>query len=255
MYRGQVEYLVRLAGEQFRQIRELLARLRALGEDTSRFERGAGEDAEAEKYRAWTVMVASGDAKPWERDERLPIPGGPPPPPSAGDLQPDDAKSADPSHATTTESLYLRLPVDVPNDSANGTLSLPDVRTGIAHRRYMGVAHGGGSSRSSNPGFRLNMLGWELDLASFTGGTDDEFEPLPSFERPLYDRSFRSFIATAHGLQPKLQRPVVPARDQAFHYATIFLHGHNAFMPILHGPTLINLVRFLTPPVYAVFGS
>ena len=235
-YRGQVEYLERRVAEQHRDIRDLLAQLRAFGGDTSCYERP--DDAETEKYRAWTEFVASGDAKPWERDDTRPLAG----PPSGGaQLEEPKSGSADPSQVGSAPLLHLRLPVDVANDSDNGTLSLPDVRTGVAQRRYMGVDHGVGPARS-NPGFRLNMLGWELDLASFTGGTDSEFGALPDFDQPLYDRSYKSFIATTHGLQPKIPRPACPPREQAFHYATIFLHGHNAFMPILHGPTLINLV-------------
>ena len=235
-YRGQFEYLEQRVAKQNRDIRELLTRLRAFGDDASGFQDEG--DTEAEKYQTWTELVATGDVKPWERDERQSVSQQP------GKPQ-EEAKADTEKHGEgpPEKSQDLQLPVDVPNDSANGTLSLPDVRTGIAQRRYMGVAHGVDPSRS-NPGYRLNMLGWEVDLTAFVpaGNTEGEFGPLPDFDQPLYDRSYRSFIATTYGLQPKIQRPTLPSREQAFHYATIFLHGHNAFMPILRGPWVINLV-------------
>ena len=235
-YRGQFEYLEQRVAKQNRDIRELLARLRAFGDDAP----GLGDDgnAEADKHQAWTELVATGDVKPWERDERQGVPQ-----PAGNPQEEAKGKVENQSEAAPERSQDLRLPVDVPNDSVNGTLSLPDVRTGIAQRRYMGVAHGVDPSRS-NPGYRLNMLGWEVDLTAFvpSGNTEGEFGPLPDFDHPLYDRSYRSFVATTYGLQPRIQRPALPSREQAFHYATIFLHGHNAFMPILRGPWVINLV-------------
>ena len=236
-YRGEIEYLQRRVAQQNKNIRELAARLRALGEDTAGLE--DTKDVGTRKYEAWLSELAPGDAqKLWDRAARQR---------RASDQTRDSREATikaedDRNMAAPTRQDSLYLPVDDERDSANGTLSLPDVRTGIAQRSYMGVTHGANLS-GPNPGFRLNLLGWHIDLASFIGDTDSlQFGPLPTFENPVYNRSYRSFIATAYGHQPKVARPDLPPKEAAFYYANMILHGHNAYMPILHGPSFIDTV-------------
>jgi hypothetical protein len=87
------------------------------------------------------------------------------------------------------------------------------------------------------------MLGWELDIASLTGEQDHDFDDLPNVKNPLYDRSYRSFISTIHGLQGKISGVELPKRQMAFHYAVEYLHTVGGFIPILHKPSFLDLVK------------
>ena len=233
-YRGEFEYLERKVAEQNGEIKELLNKLRDLGQDVLPY---LERDEETEKYEAWTTAKASNDVKPWDRDDKQH--GAVPSRPMVFQPKQND-ENVGARNGADDVSEPDQLPIEASNRSVGDAPSLPDVRIGLAPRNYVGISNN--LSTKTDPGIRLNMLGWEIDIASFTGDTEDESEELPTFTQPLYDRSYRSFIATAYGLQPKIPRPQIPSRQEAFTYATQYLYITGAFVPILHKPTLMKLV-------------
>ena len=218
-YRGEFDYLERRVQKQHSDIRELLNKLRALGQDVSGY---ITTDEETERYEAWKNMKGSDISKPWEWEERH--------------LGPDKSqlKSNKDTNSTATNIKIKTEPMSYVDDakcSSNSTF-LP--------RNFVGVSD---YSTQRTLGSRLNVLGWELDLSIFTGEEDNSTE-LPNSQKLLYDRSFKSFIATTHGLQtsPPIADVKMPTRQEAFNLALLVLHTSGAFTPIVHKPTFINLV-------------
>ena len=222
-YRGQFDYLERKVQKQNKNIKDLLARLRALGQDVSDYE---ASDKETERYKAWANVRAVDETKPWEREERqvneLPL---------KDEADGDEEKEMAPH----TEHGDAR---EAPQSDSRPTTS--SRLAAFPARNFVGVSTHNVLSQT-RPGTRLNILGWELDIANFTE-EEDEFEQLPDPEHPIYDRSYPSFIATAHGLQPRLHDVQLPSRQQAFKYAMEQLHTAGAFSPVLHEPSLMELV-------------
>lgn len=227
-YRGQFEYLERRIEKQNREIKELLEKLRAIGHDVSSY---GGSDKETERYEAWAKVQVVDDAKPWEREMRQPNRVRD----DTGQVFQDGVNRSESGHSVAANQ----------RDSAPGTSHLPGRPSSNpangSMRNFVGVATNCVLSQTK-PGMRLNILGWELDIANFTEEKDEEFEKLPDPDNPVYDRSYRSFVATAHGLQPKLQNVKLPSRQQAFNYALQQLHTLGAFVPVLHKPSLTELV-------------
>jgi hypothetical protein len=229
-YRGEFEYLERQVEKQHNDIKELVAKLKTLGEDVSAYEE---ENADDKRYRAWMQVKASGDTRPWDREEKQqnvsrhlgsqPIPNGNVPP----------VALAGPS------SVDLPLPLDAP--SKPDALKLPDLRSGLAHadpRKYVGVA----LQDTQTEGPKLNLLGWQINLAQFTPGDVDDATELPTKDRPLHDRSFRSFVATAFGSQAKMPKVDLPPREETISHAQMYITVLEPFAPLFHSPSFMQLV-------------
>ena len=225
-YRGQFDYLEKRVDKQKNEIKDLLARLRAVGQDMTGFDTS---DRDTERYEAWASVKAVDETKPWEREERHP----------KEEPQEDglDHKAKPDDSASTSGGGRARKDSDLSSRPPSSKQAV------FPARNFVGVSTHSKFSKTQ-PGSRLNILGWELDIANFTE-EDDEFEELPDPEHPIYDRSYRSFIATAHGLQPRLRNVKLPSRQQAFNYALQQLHTVGAFVPILHKPSLTELVRMI----------
>ena len=237
-YRGEFEYLERRVAKQNKDIQDLLSRLRESGQDVS-FYHGDNpeEDEENKRYNAWARLKASGDTKPWDRDERLVNGsrhlGSQLPQNVGGSNASSDGYSfstAEHRKLSTDSSIVLTVPSPVPG------------------RKYAGLSNNDGHTKTE-PSTKLNLLGWELDMATFDEDTDDDFNALPCHENPLYDRSYRSFVATTHGQQPRIANVPKPARQEAFKYAEMYISTQAAFTPILHKPTLEQLVSFALLPI------
>ena len=220
----------RTAAKQRAQIAELLARLRALGEDGRPYQ---DEDPGTKKYFDWVEEKAKGNTRPWDRDERRPSN-------SAYHIGSQQAQSGNAAYcntdvAPTTES---SLPL---HTSSHNALSLPDLRTGLAGENYLGVS-ANNPSLSSTRGSKLNLLGWEINLSGFTSADSDDLNQSYNLEAPSYDRSYRSFIATAFGVSSKIDAVQLPPKEEGYRQASGYLHVLNAFLPILHQPSFMNLV-------------
>ena len=115
-------------------------------------------------------------------------------------------------------------------------LPLPDLRSGLADK-YLGMSTT--PLNNSTHGAKLNLLGWELNIGSFTSDASDETNNGPC--QP-YNRSYKSFVASAFG-GFRVKAPDLPPRKEAIELAHVFLSMLGAFAPILHKPTFMNLVK------------
>ena len=231
-YRGEFEYLERRVAKQHDDMQELLAKLRSLGEDVSAYQ-DDGDEA-TKRYNAWLAVKASGDTRPWDRDERqgssLRI---------AGHQNHKSSPNAQAGGLAIGE-LEAYMPLDA---SINDALSLPDVRTGVTRHNFVGVFTSK-EPQSSGTKSKLNMLGWEIDLSSFEACESMEGDQVLDSGQPLYDRSYRSSIATMHGVNPRLPKVDLPPKEEAFELAAGFFLVIGSFVPILHKPTYMNMVRY-----------
>ena len=234
-YRGQLDYLETRVRKQNQDIKELLTKLRAIGQDVSEYE-STGTDTE--RYHAWTNVKAKDEAKPWEREEWRPSEN------RDGFRQPSQDRGG-----SSIKSEVTGTPLQNSIRGASVQTSRPTSKrtTTYPTRNFLGVSTNNVLSKTK-PGTRLNILGWELDIANFIEEKDDEFGDLPTFDSPVYDRSYRSFVATAHGIQPRLQNIKPPSRQQAFNLALQQLHTIGAFIPVLHKPSLEELVSQMIQP-------
>ena len=199
--RGELERLKRNTKKQLEFIKDLEARLRALGDDVRPYE---------EAYPTTAHLIGSPS-----RDSD------------------DDEVEADGRHDGFPNGLHLALH----NAQAGGSYGpqLPDVRTGQVDK-YLGVSTA--SSNSSAHKSKLKMLGYELPIS--TSGIFDECE---RGEPQQYNRSYTSFIAsTFDGASASLQVEL-PVKEHGLLYAEGYLRMLNAFLPILHKPTFLTLVR------------
>ena len=239
-YRGEFEYLERMVVKQRNQIEELLAKLRSLGGDVKPY---LDEDQDTKKYLAWSQVKASGDTRPWDRDDKQPSSlttrqGHLPP--WTLPLGPQHSGSSDGNfsspHATLAADDILPLQAE-----SHDALGLPDLRTGLTGENYLGFS-ADNPSRVSHPGSKLNMLGWEIDIEGFTSGNPDIASESRRGTGRSYNRTYQSFISTAFGIGPKIEDVKLPSRDEAFRYATGYTLVLNGFLPILHKPSFMNLV-------------
>ena len=194
---------------------------------------GEEESEEDRRYLAWTRLKATGDTKPWDRDERITNGSRN----SGSQLYQNGGSNnvgGDSFARSATDTKYNHGPVE--DDSI--TVPVPSTTSG---RKYAGLSNNDGDTKIKLS-TRLNLLGWELDIAAYIDDADDDFDALPSPTSPLYDRSYRSFIATAFGQQPKIQNVSRPTRQEAFDYANVYLGTQGPFVPIFHKPTLFELV-------------
>ncbi|MCJ1395621.1 hypothetical protein MMC18_008507 [Xylographa bjoerkii] len=235
-YRGEFEYLERMVVKQRTQIEELLATLRSLGGDVKPYQY---EDPDTKKYQAWSQVKASGDTRPWDRDEKQPnssYPSGP---------QQAQISNGNVGNIYPIEAADAILPLHAESHEA---LGLPDLRTGLTGENYLGVS-ADNPSRISNPGSKLNMLGWEIDIAGFTIENLDSDNESSGERGRSYNRTYQSFIATAFGIGPKIENVKLPPREEALGYATGYTLVLNGFLPILHKPSFMNLLgRFYDEP-------
>lgn len=189
-----------------------MAKLRSLGQDTDYTEDDTAED---QRYNAWKAVKNAGDTRPWDRDERNPQSSkntGPPPVPQVK------------SHAG--ENGYSEK-----GRSDRGSKEPIDMPEPLAPESYVGLVTARGHPVSS----RLNMFGWEIDLASFTTpDADDPKYPTPSHENPIYDKSYRAGLASIYGTQRRCDEPQLGSKEQMVAYASMFIQVLNVYTPVLH---------------------
>jgi hypothetical protein len=229
-YRGEFEYLEHQVAKQRQDIEELLAKLQSLGADVGPY---LEDDPATKQYLAWTQVKATGDTRPWDRDGQL-----------AGSRhsgpQQTDATGAVPGPAAGMQPTEA---VSTPPASTGDPFGLPDLRTGIAGRNYLGISPSTSPSSSS----KLNMFGWEINLSSFTGddSADESDEPAVPEDKP-HGRSYQSFLDTVFGVH-KVPRPTLPSKQDSLQYASSFMSVLNAFLPLLHKSSFMKLVSAGNP--------
>ena len=118
---------------------------------------------------------------------------------------------------------------------------LPEFRSGLAGDNYLGVSTGN-SFLSSIRGTALNVLGMEIDLADYMSADLDDPDPSRPRDEPIYNKSYRAFVRTAFGTNPKPQRPSLPPKTEGLTYAQWYFRVINPYLPFLHKPSLMSIV-------------
>jgi hypothetical protein len=79
----------------------------------------------------------------------------------------------------------------------------------------------------------------EIDVAAFNWPdmAESEFS-----SAPIYNQSMSSFVRTLSGHQ-KPEKPALPPREEAFASVLGFLGTVNTYVPVLHTPTTLELVK------------
>lgn len=128
-------------------------------------------------------------------------------------------------------------------DDDGNSIRLPEFRGGLSNN-YLGVSTGN-SLLSSIRGTSMNVLGMEIDLADYMSEDLDEPDFSQIAAQPVYNKSYRAFVQTAFGANPKLDKVELPPRSEGFNYAWVFFRCVNPYLPIIHQPSFINTVRSL----------
>lgn len=169
--------------------------------------------------------------------------------PPYGLASPFDADS-DPAKDQWTQysSLWVKesnrpseRPLDgYPSSLQASSLQASDPRTTDAR---LGVA-ADSAPLSSIHGTQLSILGTTIDITAFSAPDVDGHPPGVPNNTPLYNKSLQSFVNSISKVNPPLEAHL-PARDEAFSYSEWFFVMLGPFMPVLHKPTFLRLVKFL----------
>lgn len=60
-----------------------------------------------------------------------------------------------------------------------------------------------------------------------------------------FDKSYQSFLQTAHGVNPKLEKPALPERDDGLTYAQWYFKVIGPYLPVLHKASFMQLVSLI----------
>ncbi|KAL8871588.1 MAG: hypothetical protein Q9174_002612 [Haloplaca sp. 1 TL-2023] len=119
---------------------------------------------------------------------------------------------------------------------------LPDFRNGLTGDNYLGVSSGN-TMVSSIRGTSLNVLGMEIDLTDYIHNDLDEPDPADYEKKPIYNKSYYAFILTAFSAKPKPQDIGLPPRQEGMKCVEWFFNVVNVYLPVLHRPSFMKLVR------------
>lgn len=112
---------------------------------------------------------------------------------------------------------------------------------------YLGVSSAA-SRLSSIKGTALSIFGMKIDVADFE--SIDMDEPNTSgFNPTLYNKSYQAFLQSALNVNDQMEEPPLPPKDEAFQRIEWYFRVINPYIPFLHRPTFMALVRqhsFLT---------
>ena len=128
------------------------------------------------------------------------------------------------------------------DEPSSDAFRLPDVTTGIAGYKYLGVSTDD-SFQTASRGTKLSMLGWEVNIADLVSSEPTDTATSRMSPEAGYDKSYESFVATAFGTRSKIESVNLMPRKEGLACATSYLQVLNAFLPILDGPLFMNLVR------------
>lgn len=125
--------------------------------------------------------------------------------------------------------------------SESNVIRLPEFRKGLHGDNYLGVSSGN-SFLSSIRGTSLNVLGMEINIADFAS-TDLDGPVQPSLQQePLYNKSYQSFVMSAFGINPRLEKVALPPKTEGLTYAQWYFRALNPYLPTMHKPTFMALV-------------
>lgn len=113
--------------------------------------------------------------------------------------------------------------------------------------RHLGVATDNPSVSSIN-GTRLSILGATIDITDFDAPDTEEPPPAassdPNMARPLYNKTVQSLWQSIHRVNPT-PKIKLPPRAEGLQYAEWYFNITSPFLPVLHRPTVMNMVYHL----------
>lgn len=109
----------------------------------------------------------------------------------------------------------------------------PQNNYGMSNRRGDGPHYG------PINGTVVDVLDGEVDIAAFDCPTMADFE---YGSGPVFNHSTKSYAQTVSGAQ-RVEKPTLPPKEEALKSIEAFLWTVHQYVPILHGPTLSELVR------------
>ena len=87
-----------------------------------------------------------------------------------------------------------------------------------------------------------------MDILSLLGMNIHEREMSPEEvdTATCYDRTYKAFLQTAHGISPKLEKVELPSEKDAAQYVEVFFSMINPYLPIVHKGNFMTLVRIIS---------
>ncbi|KAL9117921.1 MAG: hypothetical protein Q9187_005538 [Circinaria calcarea] len=205
--RGELERLERNVVDQVCHIRKLEAHLHSLGEVVPPYE---------ERYPTTTHLIGIPSRSSGDHDDSL--------------AWEQCGKTKSPSQVSPSFQYIQERGIHPP-------LILPDLRAGLVGR-FLGVISN--PSSSSTHEAKLNILGWEIDINAFISDSSGQSV---DFGSQAYNISYRSFIASVFGGGSRIPKVELLPRQEVFGYASAYFQMLNAFLPVLHKPAFMTLVR------------
>jgi len=119
-------------------------------------------------------------------------------------------------------------------------LPLPSFRTGCIGDNYLGVSLGG-PNLSPIQGMHLMFFGADIDIGEFVPDqADDATSPV----------SYKRCVDLAMNRIPDIQEPQLPPTQAACEeYATWYFRSVNPYTPVLHKPSMMQLVSSVQMPI------
>jgi hypothetical protein len=120
---------------------------------------------------------------------------------------------------------------------------------------YLGIGTSDSAPLSSIKGTTLSILGTTIDITSFDAPDMDEPPPGTPIGSPLYNKSVMAFLQSVLNINPQLDNVDLPSRSDAFTYAEWYFLMVSPFLPVLHKPSFLQLVRLSTQNALAIADS
>lgn len=164
----------------------------------------------------------------------------------------------DPSSKEQWQQVGLVWVKNSQQKSQNTSSSLPpwSALTSRPKGSYLGVSSDS-APLSSIKGTTLSILGTNIDITCFDAPDMDEPPPGTPIGSPLYNKSAMACLQSALNINPPLANVELPPKMEAFRYAEWYFLMIQPFLPILHKPSFMQLVRplliLLLPPSSSPF--
>ena len=125
--------------------------------------------------------------------------------------------------------------------SASSTGRGASFRPGTANTHYLGMS-AGNSYLSSMKAIALSLLGIDIDLSAL-----DPSEPAGHASANQTDESYGSCLSTIFNVNPNVPKAELPPKEDGMQFINYFFIISHPYLPILHIPSFINMVRLAKP--------
>lgn len=91
---------------------------------------------------------------------------------------------------------------------------------------------------------KTTQSGSIMDILSILGMHIHDEERMPGDVETAspYDRSYKAFLQTAHGISPKIEKMELPSWEDGLKYTNYFFNYINPYLPVLHRSNFMILV-------------